>query len=52
VTQHILEDLNLQQHGCVNLKSLTVNCVRKVAQKLMSSATYRRTEDYFQRLKY
>jgi len=48
VTQHILEDLNLQQHSCEHLKSHTVYCVRMVSDKILCSATYRRTENYFQ----
>jgi len=45
VTQHILEDLNLQQHNCEHLKSHTIYWVWMIADKLTSSAIYRRTED-------
>jgi len=52
VTHHILEDMNLQQHNCEHLKSHTIYWVLMLADKLPSSATYRRNEDDFQILKY
>jgi len=52
VTQHILKDLHPQQHSCEHLKSHTVYWVWMLEDKLPSSATYRKTEDYFQSFKY